>query len=183
MNTRWLRHHGYTPSQLFLGFDARLDGTDWRPGDLSRASGMEEQMALGGPAADLHAHEVNTYPLTKPEAIALRFDGLKHRQQQALRRIRHHHGLSRARLASTRLALATPQVGDIVLLKNTSAHIPKLKPRALAGLFRITKMARGGRSAWVADLATGITRGRYSLDHMRVYNRRGEPLIGDPPEA
>ncbi|KAJ6257014.1 hypothetical protein Dda_7897 [Drechslerella dactyloides] len=106
---------------------------------------------LGGPAGDATPHTGVTYPLSKPDAIALRFDALLHRQQQALRRMRHDNVLQQRRLASTRLSASVPKVGDVVLLKNTADHIPKLNPRALAGLFQVSRMAKGGKSAWDKD--------------------------------
>ncbi|KAF3919904.1 hypothetical protein ABW21_db0208013 [Orbilia brochopaga] len=101
LNVRWIRHHGYTPAQLFLGFDARLCGADLTPAEIARAAGLEDQVAVDVDAAvDYAPNQVNYYPLTKPETIALRFDALITRQQTALWNIRRSQDLTKARLAS-----------------------------------------------------------------------------------
>lgn len=70
-----------------------------------------------------------------------------------------------------RAEIYQPQEGDLVLLRRFA--VDKDKGRKLEtrweGPYRIAKITKSGVSVRLEDLSTGVRKGRYSVDDVKVY--------------
>lgn len=170
INTCVLRVHGYTPSQLLMGFNARWDTYDQSLMDeamkeiLQRVFNSDTELT-----PDQRAYDVRIAQIEEMRELA-REQVFQHQEELVIsyKKGRYH----------------TPRVGDLVLLRQFV--IDKEKGRKLEarweGPYRLDRIGKEGISGHIQDLKTGKIKGRYGFDHLRVYLRREDqsaPVDGD----
>lgn len=172
INTRVLKVHGYTPSQLFMGFNARQDAYDEVLMDEAMKDILEVCIADGG------FDDVNLEERQRSGRMAqlaemreqAREKVLQNQDEQILGYVRHRY--------------ASPQVGDLVLLRRfviDKEKGRKLEPR-WEGPYLLKKEAKPGISGYLQDLKTERIKGKYAFDALKVYVPRESRTVNSVEE-
>ena len=148
INTRLLRMHGFTPSQILMGYTP-----EWNV----RYRNTEQ-------APNLSGH-------TGPEDLTAYFEGREEERQRVIGTI----GASNSKLERQLRALWTPpRQGDLVMVRDferDKAHGRKLDARWKAPRL-LVEISTSGVAAYVQDIyGTGNTK-KYHLDDLKVYYPR-----------
>lgn len=159
INTRLLRIHGYTPSQLFMGFNARMDAFDGSVID----NAMREILSHY-----LSANDDLSKPLEQQQ-YDLRMAQIAEMRELTRERVLQYQEEQEATYSKARYA--QPQLGDLVLLRRfivDKERGRKLEPR-WEGPYLLSRIAKEGVSGYLQDMKTGKVKGRYGFDAMKVY--------------
>ncbi|KAI5810160.1 hypothetical protein DFH27DRAFT_630018 [Peziza echinospora] len=168
INTRVLRVHGFTPSELFNGFNERL-------GDFDEGGIMEEvvKKALGYHVAALE-DEDGLGELVEGWQYETRLAKVDELREIALVRLLEEQ--DKRMIEQKRCRFPKPGVGDLVLLRRfiiDKDRGRKLEPR-WEGPYLVRRMCKGGISGELEELGSGRLKGRYSVDAMKLYVVREE---------
>jgi transposase InsO family protein len=161
INTRSIAAHGYSPAEVFLGFQPRCFGDRHVDNDIL-AEAIQGQQEMGRAdlaiAADVHDEEI----CSRRESVCSR--------QQA----RHEESLQ---LDNRR----TFKMNDLVLLRRTDLdgiHGRKLEPR-WHGPFLIARILNNHRSVILNDLSSGLRLGKFHIDHVKRFVPRSSDVLGE----
>ena len=156
INTRLLRVHEYTLSQLFLGHNAQMDHF--------KDSLKDEAMRAVLPSM----------PVPDRSNYMVRMAQLEEMSELAREQMTAH--LTDLELSQKMPRYETPKQGDLVLLRRFVVDKDKgrkLEPR-WEGPYILDRVGREGVSGYLRDLKTDRVRGRYGFDAMKVYIPREE---------
>lgn len=163
INTRVMLVHGYTPSQLFMGFNARMTAWD--------STGLDDTMRQLMSHRVVGASPVN---LLEPTQYHYRLAQLEEMRELARERVLLKQEAQENDCARSRHK--PPQQGDLVLLRRFIVDKErgwKLEAR-WEGPYRLSKIAKEGVSGYLQDLTSGRIKGRYAFDAMKIYVPRGD---------
>lgn len=157
INTRVLRVHGYTPSQLFMGFNARMDAFDKGLLDDAMREVLENHAVMVG--SEGIEHQQRDVRLAQIEEMRefTRERMLVHQDDQITTYVKNRYEM--------------PKEGDLVLLRRfvvDKERGRKLEPR-WEGPYVMFKVAKPGVSGYLRDLKTQKVKGRYAFDALKVY--------------
>lgn len=158
INTRFLRVHGYTPSQLLIGFNARMDAWEENVLDDATKKALETHLAVYG---------VNETP--SKQSYDVKMAKVEEMRELARERFLRYQDNQEAAYQGNRFA--APKKGDLVLLRRFVVDKDrgrKLEPR-WEGPYLLQKIAKEGISGYLSDLTTQKVKGRYGFDAMKVY--------------
>ncbi|GAO52423.1 hypothetical protein G7K_6501-t1 [Saitoella complicata NRRL Y-17804] len=167
INTRCIRVHGYSPAQILFGYNAN------RPVFPFRSTREAAVLLVGSPEQSTPAALWN-YSVRLAQMDELRVHSteelVKYQQRQA------EIGLLKRRTRP-------PRVADLVLRRRTDLDNQrgrKLEPR-WTGPLLVVKVAHHGRSCWLHELGTpqGSIRGRFQMNHLKVYCPREESQFAE----
>jgi len=168
INTQILRVHGYTPSQLFMGFNARMTAFDESVVDDAMRSILAHHAAHGVGSLEQRQYDLRIAQIAEMRELTWE-RVLQHQDEQIATQIRSHH--------------AKPQLGDLVLLRRfvvDKERGRKLEPR-WEGPYQLTRIVKEGVSGVLSDLKTEREKGKYGFDTMKVYLPRevakGQALV------
>lgn len=156
INTRVLKVHGYSPSQLFLGFNTRMHELDLTVVERMRQV-MVEEMA-GDATAEVDAVE---YEIRLAQVEELR----------ELTRERVLRDQEEKEADATVPRFIAPQVGDLVLRRRFKVDKSlgmKLHTK-WDGPFLLERLGRSRVSGDLRDLKSGLMIGRYALQALKVF--------------
>ncbi|KAI5783844.1 hypothetical protein DFH27DRAFT_565630 [Peziza echinospora] len=167
MNSRILRvYGGYTPSQLFLGFEARFDNMDLTVRDVIIRDRLLERVEEGIDGMEF-VGRMSEIEERRGEATEAR---LKEQDKWVERKEKREE--------------REVKVGDLVLLRKH--ELDKQKGRKLEprwdGPFKVKRVTGKGMSAELEDLIAGKMKGRYHLGDMKPYLQREEGKWGKGKE-
>ena len=171
INSRVLKVHGFSPSQLFIGFDIRLHPLDVTATEQMRASLMKtylDDMEDGMEDQNIHEYGVRLACLEEIRELT-RERVLRQQEEQVA-----NAGMPR---------FQPPEVGDLVLRRRF--QVDKSLGMKLYtkwdGPYRLTRIAKSGVSGDIEDLKTGRRVGRYAFEGLKVFVPR-EQNIGERSE-
>lgn len=154
INTRILKVHGYSPSQLFLGFNVRLHHLD-----LTLVERMRQRIITH--ALESKDPEISEYELRLAQIEELR----------ELTRERVLRNLEERQVAAVSPRYATPESGDLVLRRRFK--VDKSMGMKLFtkwdGPFLLSRISRSGVSGDLTDLKSGRVVGRYAFESLKVF--------------
>ena len=161
INSRFIKVFGYSPAELMIGFNPRYEkgGDDFE--DILRSDSINAQVK------DLIIKEGMTVEEANYESRLAKLDELRDR---ALSR-RYEMAEKQAQDTEKPEPKVAVKEGTIVRLRrlgqeNQKSH--KLEPRN-EGLYKVTKVAHHGQSAWIADLTSGKVKGRFHMNAMSPF--------------
>lgn len=163
INTRVLRVHGYTPSQLLMGFNIWIhDLEDTLDDDLRNRileQVVEQAQARGDPVQI--AVDKAQYDLRVAQVEEIR-DQANQCVMENILQLADNAPDPRFR---------PPAPGDLVLLRDHALdkdYGRKLEPRWL-GLYKLLSVTPNGISGVIQDLHTEATKGRHALNSLKVF--------------
>lgn len=165
INTRLLRVHGYTPSQLFMGFNAKMDAYEEGVMDDAMRQSLEQHLGAGFPIDNLEKQQCDVR-MAKME------------EMRELSRERFTRYQDEQALAYAKNRYAAPEEGDLVLLRRfvvDKERGRKLEPR-WEGPYLLKRIAKAGISGYLMDIKTLKIKGRYGFDALKVYVPREEQV-------
>ena len=174
INTRVLRVHGYTPSQLFLGFNVRMHPLDRTLTEELRQHRIIERIdaekddrmgSEGRHGDDIYLKE---YELRLAQVEEMR----------ELTRERVLYQLERYKENAKVPRYQAPQLGDLVLRRRFQVEKSlgmKLHTK-WDGPYRLSQISKSGVSGYLQDLKTGSVVGRYAFESLKVFVPREEEL-------
>ena len=158
INSRILKIHGYTPAQLFLGFNIRLHPLDQTLAEKLRYERIKDSVDEGINEGDL---EVREYDLRLAQVEEVR-ELVRERvvldldEKEAEAKVPRYH---------------KPQVGDLVLRRrfNVEKSLGMKLYSKWDGPYRMVQLSTSGTAGYLEDLKTGKVLGRYALDALKVF--------------
>ena len=170
INIRVLDVHGFTPSQLFLGFNARI-----HPLDESVVETMRKEQ-LTKVVDEMKVDE----EIEKLERIQyeLRLTCLEELRELTRERVIRHQEEQEALAPAPRHT--PPKVGDLVLRRRfvVDKHLGMKLHAKWEGPYKLVRISQTGTLGEIEDLKTGRQLGRYAFGTLKVYVPREESLPG-----
>lgn len=167
ISTRAVKLHGFTPSEIFMGFNPRRAHTAVSIEDELRSTCLD--LALARPEGEPEIAEINFFNrLTRLDEM---------REIALTKRVQEQIGL----VEGSEQNWMPPAKGDLVLVKRMEKHIPALDAR-WKGPYVVKTVNRNGASAKLADFTTGAYRGKYHLNHLKAFVQR-PPELDAPGSA
>ena len=161
INTRVLRVHGYSPSQLFMRFNARLHPLDRTITEALRSSLIEKHISTHNP--------IEPCGLPEDQEYDLRLAAIEEMRELTRERILLDQEVRILHAAIPRYA--APELGDLVLRKRFQVD-KSLGMKLHAkwdGPYRLSWTSKSGISGDLEDLETGKIIGRYAFESLKVY--------------
>ena len=155
MNTKAVRIHGYTPSQLMLGFNPQQYHFDTTPAPLPTPEDFDEE--------SLPPHQVQIFSALRDENKRLSSEAASYSHYHTGRRDRKQR---------------IPQPGDLVIVRHHA--VDNQRERKLEfkwlGPRLLTRVAKHGLSRYVRELHGTGTEKRYHINDILSYHQR-EPVV------
>ena len=155
INTRVLKVHGYTPSQLFLGFNIRTHPLDEVLEDSLRRIGST---GMGDNPRDIRLAQLEEIRELVRERV------LQDQERQI------------AEAAIPRYEM--PKIGDLVLRRRfiVDKSLGMKLETKWDGPYRLSRISKSGVSGDLQDLKTGRIIGRYAFEALKVFVPREDEL-------
>lgn len=164
MNTRYIKTFGFSPAELLLGFNpVYVKGVDEYENIIRSAAistRIDELMKGEGFSVEEAAYKARLSAL----------DELRDRSVKA----RFERGETTARSTAAKIRTLEEKVikkGCLVLLRRLAqdkSHSHKLEAK-WEGPYRVKKMAEHGQSAYIEDMHSGVTKGRYHVNALKMF--------------
>lgn len=180
INSRVLKVHGYTPSQLFLGFNVRLHPLDQTLVEELRCTRIEETLDIFTQGTDLEDHEREDH---EREAQTAKEYDLRLAQVEEVRELVRERvllDLDEKEIGITVPRYQSPKLGDLVLRRrfNVEKSLGMKLYTKWDGPYRLSKISKSGVSGYIEDLKTGRVLGRYAFGALKVFVPR-EMIVAD----
>ena len=158
INTRVLKVHGYTPSQLLFRFNTRFHPLNQTLAEELRQSYIKEQIESGG----------NEFRRVSKE-YDLRLAQIEEIRELAKERFLRHQEDRELSAAIPRYEM--PQLDDLVLRRrfNVDKSLGMKLHTRWDGPYRLVRIAKPGVSGEIADLKTEAIIGRYAFESLKVF--------------
>lgn len=178
INTRVLRIHGYTPAQLFVGFNVRLHSLDESVVESMRKEMLQEQIEHRG-VIDSEGISVGERDEWLEKAhYDTRLAALEEIRELTRDRVMRSQEERELKMMVPRYAM--PRVGDLVLRRRFVVD-KSLGMKLYAkwdGPYRLISTSHTGTSGDIQDLKTGRHLGRYAFNTLKVFVPRNMMDIG-----
>ena len=163
INTRVLRVHGYTPSQLFLGFNVRFHPLDRTVVEDLRQKRLHESRATRDGGFEIADREYD-----------LRLAQLEEVRELTRERVMRCQEEMEAGAPIPRFR--APQLGDLVLRRrfNVDKSLGMKLHTKWDGPYRLSRISASGVSGDLTDLKTDRFVGRYAFESLKVFVSRDE---------
>ena len=160
INTRVLKVHGYSPLQLFLGFNIRLHPLDRLATENMRSSLIDQTF---------NTLETQDNPQPQLREYDLRLASIEEMRELTRERVLLDQ---EARILQAQVPrYEAPQLGDLVLRRRFQVD-KSLGMKLHAkwdGPYRLCRISKSGVSGDLEDLKTGKVIGRYAFESLKVY--------------
>ena len=185
INTRILAVHGFTPSQLLLGFNARIHPLDELVAETMRKeqlTKMAEEKINGGveEAAEIEELKGDSFKGASLEGVhyELRLACLEEIRELTRERVIRYQ--EQREILAPAPRHAPPKVGDLVLRRRfvVDKHLGMKLHAKWEGPYKLVRISQTGTSGEIEDLKTGRQLGRYAFNTLKVYVAREESPIG-----
>lgn len=169
INTRILRIHGFTPSQLLFGFNARFHPLDQMVVEELRTTRLKSQIEEGG-GMPISLNDVQEFDL--------RLAQVEEARELTRERVLCH--LEDQELSAVLPRYAAPQVGDLVLRRrvNVDKSLGMKFDTRWDGPYRLVRISASGVSGDIVDLKTDNILGKYALDSLKVFVPKEQMRMG-----
>ena len=183
INTRILKVHGYTPSQLFLGFNVRIHPLDETVAEQMRKQHCAEMFqgrrgdhlnyTEGGDPNHTEGGDPNQIEWGDRDDMARVEQDLRIAQIEEIRELTRERLLQdQEKVEDAKIArYQKPQVGDLMLRRRVQVDKSlgmKLHSK-WDGPYRLCRVSTSGVSGDLEDLKTGKVIGRYAFNSLKVF--------------
>lgn len=171
INTRVLKVHGFTPSQLFLGFNVRTHPLDETVVEAMRKSQLVELLQGANPGEMSAEEEEVTKAHYESRLAALE-------EIRELTRDRVMRSQEERELNADIPRYALPTLGDLVLRRRfvVDKSLGMKLHAKWDGPYKLVTVSQTGTAGEIEDLKTGKRLGRYAFNTLKVFVPRTDGL-------
>lgn len=171
INTRFVEHHGFTSSQLFIDFNSRYA--------VMKRSFRDVHALMSIFYEREDRYDKSTQIQKKEYAVQIKKNELYHRREQALEKmVKHNKQLQERNERLTKYNKS--KLEDLVLLKNHSLENVrgrKLDSRIRNSVYRIVRISDREQSVHLVDVTTSINVGKFNMNHVKLFMQRKEQIF------